>query len=99
MVNADIIKLNTEQNDAQAIYERVPTKRGRPWKQTQSSTSTGIEYTLFNSTWFFTFSSSSSSVIIIFCFFVGVVGALGKYTLIFLIVILFIPFADRTGRT
>ena len=48
MVNADIIKLNTEQNDAQAIYERVPTKRGRPWKQTQSSTSTGIEYTLFN---------------------------------------------------
>ena len=49
MVNADIIKLNTEQNDAQAIYERVPKKRGRYSKQTtQSSTSTGIEYTLLN---------------------------------------------------
>ena len=50
MVNADIIELNTEQNDdAQDIYERVPKKRGRAPKQTtQSSTSTGIEYTLFN---------------------------------------------------
>ena len=49
MVNADIIELNTEQNDAQAIYERVPKKRVRPSKQTtQSATSTGIEYTLFN---------------------------------------------------
>ena len=50
MVNADIIELNTEQNDdAQDIYEMVPKKRGRPPKQTtQSSTSTGIEYTLLN---------------------------------------------------
>ena len=49
MVNADIIELNTEQNYAQAIYERVPKKPGRPSKQTtQSATSTGIEYTLFN---------------------------------------------------
>ena len=47
MVNADIIELSTEQNDAQAIYERVrrpPKKRMRPPKQTtQSSTSTGID--------------------------------------------------------
>ena len=49
MVNADEFELNTEQNDAQAIYERVPKKRGRYSKQTtQSSTSTGIEYTLLN---------------------------------------------------
>jgi hypothetical protein len=42
-----IIELSTEQNDAQAIYERVrrpPKKRMRPPKQTtQSSTSTGID--------------------------------------------------------
>ncbi len=44
MVNSDIIELNTEQNDAQAIYESVPKKRRRPPNQTtQSSTSTGIE--------------------------------------------------------
>ena len=49
MVNADIFELNTKQNDAQAIYERVPKKRGRPSKQTtQSSTSTGIENALLN---------------------------------------------------
>ena len=48
MVNADLIELNTEQNDAQAIYERVPKKRRRPPKQTQSSTSTGIDNALLN---------------------------------------------------
>ena len=49
MVNADIIELNTEQNDAQAIYERVPKKRWRPPKQTtQSFTYTGIENSLLN---------------------------------------------------
>ena len=37
MVNADIIELNTEQNDAQAFYERAPKKRGRPSKQTTQS--------------------------------------------------------------
>ncbi len=49
MVNADIIELNAEQNDAQAIYERVPIKRRRPPKQTtQSSTSTVIDNALLN---------------------------------------------------
>ena len=49
LVNADIIKLYTEQNDSQAFYARVPEKRGRPPKQsTQSSTSTGIEKALLN---------------------------------------------------
>jgi hypothetical protein len=49
LVNADIIKLYTEQNDSQAFYARVPEKRGRPPKQsTQSSTSKGIEKSLLN---------------------------------------------------
>ncbi len=49
MVNADIIELNTEQNDVQAIYERVAKKRGRPPKQTtQSSLSIGIYNALLN---------------------------------------------------
>jgi hypothetical protein len=49
LVNADIIKLHTEQNDSQAFYTRVSEKRGRPPKQTtQSSTSTGIEKALLN---------------------------------------------------
>ena len=49
LVNADIIKLYTEQNDSQTFYGRVPEKRGRPPKQsTQSSTSTGIEKALLN---------------------------------------------------
>ena len=49
LVNADIIKLYTEQNDSQAFYARVSEKRGRPPKQTtQSSTSTGIEKALLN---------------------------------------------------
>jgi hypothetical protein len=49
VVNADIIELNTEQNDAQAIYERVPKKRRRPPKQTtQSSTSTVIDNALLH---------------------------------------------------
>jgi hypothetical protein len=49
VVNADIIERKTEQDDAQAIYERVPKKRGRPPKQTtQSSRSTGIENALLN---------------------------------------------------
>ena len=49
MVNSDIIELNTQQNDAQAIFERVPKKRRRPPKQTtQSSTSTGIDNALLN---------------------------------------------------
>ena len=49
LVNADIIKLYTEQNDSQAFYARVPENRGRPPKQsTQSSTSTGIEKALLN---------------------------------------------------
>ena len=49
LVNADIIKLYTEQNDSQAFYARVPEKRWRPPKQsTQSSTSTGIEKALLN---------------------------------------------------
>ena len=45
MVNADIIELHTEQNDAQAIYERVPKKRGRPPKisATQQPTSTEVD--------------------------------------------------------
>ena len=49
LVNADIIKLYTEQNDSQTFYGRVPEKRGRPPKQsTQSSTSKGIEKSLLN---------------------------------------------------
>ena len=49
MVNADIIELNTEQNDAQAIYEKVPKKRRGPPKQTtQSYMSTGIDNALLN---------------------------------------------------
>ena len=49
MVNSDIIELNTQQNDAQAIFERVPKKRRRPPKQTtQSSTSTVIDNALLN---------------------------------------------------
>ena len=45
MVNADIIELHTEQNDAQAIYERV---RRPPKQTTQSSTSTVIDNALLN---------------------------------------------------
>jgi hypothetical protein len=49
VVNSDIIELNTQQNDAQAIFERVPKKRRRPPKQTtQSSTSTVIDNALLN---------------------------------------------------
>jgi len=49
VVNADIIELNTEQNDTQAIYERVPKKSRRlPKQTTQSSTSTVIDKALLN---------------------------------------------------
>jgi hypothetical protein len=49
VVNADLIELNTELNDAQAISARVPKKRGRPPKQTtQPSTSTGIQNAILN---------------------------------------------------
>ena len=49
MENADIIEFNTEQNNAQAFYERVPKKRRGPPKQTkQSSTLTGIDNSLLN---------------------------------------------------